>query len=315
MTSWAAKYSTCGTLATTLTVTAPASIAYGAKAVVTATLKVTDLTAYERLGGNPVSGRVVTLQTRAPGSADLAVGRDAGDRVDIGHLHEDPDVDRRPPGAGRVQDADRRRTHGRYLVGPDDRRRGVPHALPVVDRGFAVIGRRIDVLAVVAGLVVTALACLACGSSAPAAPSGSAPASPTASAASSSAVGARARRGVGDPPIASLRVEGGDPVVGQLGTYSWAGGGSSSPWLPGAPIAVGAEEPLIVTMDQPFIVTAWTARLAPAADQDGAQAVVVAEGDGQPILSVPKRGSWTLAVTVTFGTRGSATYAWRLDVS
>ena len=68
MTSWAAKYSTCGTLATTLTVAAPASIAYGGKAVVTATLKVTDLAAYERVGGNPVSGRVVTLQTRAPGS-------------------------------------------------------------------------------------------------------------------------------------------------------------------------------------------------------------------------------------------------------
>ena len=32
-------------------------------------------------------------------------------------------------------------------------------------------------------------------------------------------------------------------------------------------------------------------------------------------MSVPKRGSWTLAVTVTFGERGSATYAWRLDVS
>ena len=84
MTSWAAKYSTCGTLATTLTVTAPASIAYGAKAVVTATLKVTDLAAYERLGGNPVSGRVVTLQTRAPGSATwlsagtLATGTTSG---------------------------------------------------------------------------------------------------------------------------------------------------------------------------------------------------------------------------------------------
>ena len=45
--------------------------------------------------------------------------------------------------------------------------------------------------------------------------------------------------GSADPPVASIGVEGGDPVVGQLGTYAWAGGGSSSPWLPGAPIAVG----------------------------------------------------------------------------
>ena len=68
MVSWTSKYSTCGTLATTLTVAAPASLAYGAKAVVTATLKVTDLDAYERLGADPVSGRVVTLQTRGTGA-------------------------------------------------------------------------------------------------------------------------------------------------------------------------------------------------------------------------------------------------------
>ena len=69
MRSWTAKYSTCGTLATTLTVAAPASVAYGGKATITATLKVTDLSAYDRLGANPVSGRIVTLQTRAPGTA------------------------------------------------------------------------------------------------------------------------------------------------------------------------------------------------------------------------------------------------------
>ena len=68
VTSWAAKYSTCNQLATTLTVLVPASIAYAAPATVIATLKVTDLDAYQRLGANPLSGRVVTLQTRAPGT-------------------------------------------------------------------------------------------------------------------------------------------------------------------------------------------------------------------------------------------------------
>lgn len=67
--SWAAKYSTCHDLATTLTVLAPVTLAYGATATVQATLKVADVDAYQRLGANPVSGRVVTLQTRAPGSA------------------------------------------------------------------------------------------------------------------------------------------------------------------------------------------------------------------------------------------------------
>ena len=50
-----------------------------------------------------------------------------------------------------------------------------------------------------------------------------------------------------EPPAASLAVEGGDPVTGQLGTFTWGDGGSDSPWLPGAPIAVGTGEQLTVT--------------------------------------------------------------------
>jgi hypothetical protein len=68
MLTWSAKYSSCGQLSTTLTVAAPASVVYGGGATLVATLKVTDATAYGRLGGNPLSGRVVTLQTRAPGA-------------------------------------------------------------------------------------------------------------------------------------------------------------------------------------------------------------------------------------------------------
>ena len=120
---------------------------------------------------------------------------------------------------------------------------------------------------------------------------------------------------VGDPPVASLRVEGGDPVTGQLGTYSWAGGGSSSPWLPGAPIAVASGERMTVSVLPVVVITDWTARLAPAADADGAQAVVIGSGTGLPVMDVPGPGAWTLAVTVRFGEFGSATYAWRLDVS
>src|SRR6266576_2728071 len=44
----------------------------------------------------------------------------------------------------------------------------------------------------------------------------------------------------GQPPSAALAADGGDPVVGQLGTYTWLDGGSDSPWLPGTTIAVGA---------------------------------------------------------------------------
>ena len=73
MLTWSAKYSTCNLLATTLSVAAPANIVYGGSAAVVATLKVTDASAYERLGANPLSGRVVTLQTRAPGATTWLV--------------------------------------------------------------------------------------------------------------------------------------------------------------------------------------------------------------------------------------------------
>ena len=46
---------------------------------------------------------------------------------------------------------------------------------------------------------------------------------------------ARPSRSRAEPPAATLAVEGGDPVAGQLGSFTWNGGGSDSPWLPGAP--------------------------------------------------------------------------------
>ena len=169
------------------------------------------------------------------------------------------------------------------------------------------------VAATVAILAAVASACHGCGSG----PGPTRPASsdPPAATVATSALAPAATPRAGDPPVGSIQVEGGDPVVGQLGTYSWAGGGSSSPWLPGAPIAVGAQEMLTVTVAPRVAITEWTARIAPAADQAGAQAVVIASGVGAPVLGAPTAGSWTLAVTVTFAGLGSATYAWRLDVT
>jgi hypothetical protein len=68
MQSWSAKYSTCGLRSTTLSLLAPATLVYNGSATFTATLKVTDADAYGRLGGNPLSGRIVTLQVKAPGA-------------------------------------------------------------------------------------------------------------------------------------------------------------------------------------------------------------------------------------------------------
>ena len=66
--SWASKYSTCNSLATTLTVLAPVQAAYQTTVSIVATLKVADDAAYQRLRANPLSARLVTLQTRSLGS-------------------------------------------------------------------------------------------------------------------------------------------------------------------------------------------------------------------------------------------------------
>jgi hypothetical protein len=84
MLNWAARYSTCLDLATTVTISAPAGVPYGANVPITATLTVVDLDAYERLGGNPVSSRTITVQRRARGAVawvsvgTMAAGAGAG---------------------------------------------------------------------------------------------------------------------------------------------------------------------------------------------------------------------------------------------
>ena len=121
---------------------------------------------------------------------------------------------------------------------------------------------------------------------------------------------------LGSPPAARLTVEGGDPVEGQLGTYTWANGGSDSPWLPGAPIAAATGEPLTVAFDPPVGVAAWRALIVPAGADGPAGGRVIGEGSGTPRVEAPEPGSWTLEIQVTFAaSMGAASYAWALTVS
>ena len=117
------------------------------------------------------------------------------------------------------------------------------------------------------------------------------------------------------PPDALLAAEGGDPVAGQLGTYIWGDGGSDSPWLPGAPIALGAGEPLIVTLDPATALESWGAVYVPATADGPAGALPLGDGSGPPAFAAPGAGNWTVDLQVTFADgAGSAHYAWRLDV-
>jgi hypothetical protein len=67
--TWAAKYSTCLDLATTLGLTSNVShVVSGGSVTLTATLKVADVASYVRLALNQLSARVVTLQRRPQGT-------------------------------------------------------------------------------------------------------------------------------------------------------------------------------------------------------------------------------------------------------
>ena len=120
----------------------------------------------------------------------------------------------------------------------------------------------------------------------------------------------------GRPPDAALSAEGGEAVVGELGSYTWADGGSDAPWLPGAPIDVGAREPLAVMIAGSPSIASWTVRKAAADSVGDAGARLLAEAtDGWPIaFPAPEPGAWTLQTTVRFAEGGSATYYWRVDV-
>jgi hypothetical protein len=167
---------------------------------------------------------------------------------------------------------------------------------------------------------VMCLVLVGCGGGAPAS-SASATSQPAATIASPSTSPTEAAAGPpgtpGEvPPAARLAAEGGDPVTAQLGTYTWRDTGSDSPWLPGAPIAVGAGEPLTVTLEPAIGVTSWRTRLLPATADGPADAVTLGQGSGPLVFAAPAPGAWTVEVAVVFADAlGDATYFWRLEVS
>ena len=173
----------------------------------------------------------------------------------------------------------------------------------------------------IAGVAMLVGSVLACGPAAPpnggsvvGTPNGdapaSSPASPLATRGPSPTVAGRDA-----PPDALLAAEGGDPVAGQLGTFVWFQTGSDSPWLPGAPLAVGAGEPLTVRLAPDDGIRAWTARFVPAAAGGPDGAVTLGEGPGIPRFDAPGPGEWTVEVFVEFAAgAGNARYFWRLKV-
>ncbi len=118
-----------------------------------------------------------------------------------------------------------------------------------------------------------------------------------------------------DPPAAALAVEGGDPVVGRLGSYTWQGGGSDSPWLPGASIAAAVGEPMTLTLGSGVGVASWTASRVEAGTADGIGAIGLGSGTDAIAFVAPAPGAWSVQVAIRFADDlGSAAYYWQLTV-
>ena len=116
-------------------------------------------------------------------------------------------------------------------------------------------------------------------------------------------------------PSMTPAVEGGEPVAGQLGSYTWDGGGSDSPWLPGTAITVGSGERLTGAIDPDVAVAAWSARRVPAGTADGAGAVGLGDGAAPIAFDAPAAGHWSIQLTVGYADElGSAVYYWDVTV-
>lgn len=118
------------------------------------------------------------------------------------------------------------------------------------------------------------------------------------------------------PPGASIAVEGGDPVEGALGTYTWHNVGTDAPWLNGTPIHIGSGEQLAVTLARQVAIERWTVGRALPGSRDGSGAIGVAEGTGGlPRFAPPPPGTWSIQVSVWFaGNQGTAAYYWLVEV-
>jgi hypothetical protein len=116
------------------------------------------------------------------------------------------------------------------------------------------------------------------------------------------------------PPIAVLTFAGGEPVAGDLGTYTYRGTGSEAPWLAGEPVAVPPTGALAqVFLSEPLPIASWWARVAPTGRQPRlGEPREIGTGAGPIAFELPT-GAWTLELSVQFGDGiGDATYFWEL---
>lgn len=119
------------------------------------------------------------------------------------------------------------------------------------------------------------------------------------------------------PPAAMLVGPTGAAAPGVLGTFSWDGLVSDSPWIVGASAGgVRATDRLAVTLPPNAAPAAWQARWAPVTGGQAGTPVDGGSGGEAPIRVSPPvtAGAWSLQLTARFGVGRSATWYWRVEV-
>ena len=277
----------------------------------------------------------------APASAarhdDLDHGRTDG-RRQLGHLQPGDPAARLDRVPGRLQDADGRGPQRRHVAGRDGPGPRLRHAaVPVVGAGrrpaavrsgraagtCRIERRHRDPLDVHPCLVLVGRSwsrvqarsdCVA--ATRPGPPPRPSPSPP---AAERDPVRIRGRLALDRRPPAgrrSLAAEGGDPVVGQLGSFTWGGGGSDSPWLPGTPDRGRGRRAAVGHARRRDADRGLDRRPGPGHGARAGRGGVPPARVPAPIaFAVPVPGRWTVAVTIRFDDGDSATWYWQLDVT
>ena len=118
------------------------------------------------------------------------------------------------------------------------------------------------------------------------------------------------------PPTATLAGLTGGAATGALGSYTWAGGGSDSPWIPGkAAGTVKAGGALRATFGG-LTPADWSAAWATVAN--GAVGAPAGGTTGMSAVSIsapPRGGTWSVRVSASFGPGANATYYWLVTVT
>jgi hypothetical protein len=120
-----------------------------------------------------------------------------------------------------------------------------------------------------------------------------------------------------DPPDALLAGPTGGPVAGELGSFSWDGVVSDSPWIvPPTASPLDPARHLRVRVRGGPAVASWTARWAKVRNDEAGPPRLAGSGTGAPLAidAPPGPGGWSLQVDIRFDGGGRAAWYWRVQV-